>query len=201
MPQLNHRFDKLILLSALVAFATMSGCEQLPTAKTDTTSVPLLKIGFELPSGWELDPTVATTGLDPAKGGLLMRLQPRDRIAGSPRLEIRLDPLRVKPISLEAFVEANIDHMKKIESQGGTKTVRLDRNATTLLDSPAFRVEHEYTLGDGIAQLSVTQTSWFTEVDGRATVFTVSGRTELTTPHLEKVESALKSLAPLAEQS
>ena len=183
------------VLLCLVLFALGGGCTELVTPASNTQTIPHLKLTCELAPGWEADPNV--TSIDPAKGGLLMRLQPRDRIAGSPRLEVRLDPLRVKPVDLKAFVQETVSTLKKVEKTGGAKTVDIQETQTELMGQPAVRVDHQYTIGKDLAQLSVSQSTWFTMIDGRATMFSVSGRTELTTPHINAIESVLKSLARL----
>ena len=195
MPQLNKpAFAQCHFVCLSLVFATLgSGCSDLVAPVSNTQVIEHLKLTCELTSGWEADPSV--TSVDPAKGGLLLRLQPRDRIAGSPRLEIRLDPLRVKPVTLEAFVQETIKSLKSIEKTGGAKTVELQNTPTKLMGLPAVRLDHQYTIGADLAQLSVSQSTWVTMIEGRATVFSVSGRTELTTPRMGEIETLLGSLA------
>ncbi len=178
---------------SLVLSALGLGCSELLAPVANTQVIEHLKLTYELAPGWEVDPSVVS--VDPAKGGLLLRLQPRDRIAGSPKLEIRLDPLRVKPVTLDAFVQETIGSLRNIEQTGGAKTVGLENTPTQLLGLPAVRLDHQYTIGTDLAQLSVSQSTWVTMIDGRATVFSVSGRTELTTPRMVEIESLLGSLA------
>ena len=181
--------------SFLFLLVTSLGCTDLVAPASNALPIPHLEISCELATGWEVDQSVPI--IDPAKGGLLMRLQPRDRISGSPRLEVRLDPLRVKAVSLEAFVKETLDSLKRVKGGGAAKTVQIQETQTQLMGLPAVRIDHHYTIGQEMTQFSVSQSSWFTMIGGRATVFSVSGRTELTTPRMGEIESVLNSLAPV----
>lgn len=141
-------------------------------------------------------------------GGLLLRLVQPGGVLGSPRIEIILEPKQAAPSTLEAFTDRNLREMAELEQAGKIRILHVAQQPTQVGVVPAWRVQHEFTLGQGRSQVSLYQVSTFCVFDGRGLTITASGRTELFHPQAAAIHRLLggmsfgherKSVAPAGD--
>jgi hypothetical protein len=184
------------MLGAVLALALAVGCKSRsgPNPKNyfAAEGTPLL---LPRAPGWVRDSNVSAPD---GSGGTVLRLVRESSVAGSPRIEVVLEPTKPVPTVLEDFLTRNLRDMGQLEANGRIRILHVEQRRVSIGDVPAYRVNHEYTTGGGTAQVSLYQESTFVVLDGRGITITAAGRTELFHPLAESVERILDGviLAP-----
>lgn len=175
------------LLIIVALLAATPACRRSDSASY--WSVP--GVALELPRrrGWVADPQ--------ASGHTVaLRLERDQAVAGSPRVEVVLEPATGAGQSLESFVERNLREMRALEKSGAIHIDRVEESPLAVGPRRALRVHHEYVLVP--ADVAITQVSLFVVVDGRGVAVTAAGRTELFTPWAAEVDALLAGVRTLA---
>lgn len=128
-------------------------------------------------------------------GGLMLRLVQRSAVLGSPRVEVILEPKQAATTTLEAFTDRNLREMAQLEQAGKIHILHVAQQPTQVGAVPAWRVQHEFTLGQGKNQVSLYQVSTFCVFNGRGLTVTASGRTELFHPLAGSIGHLLDGMA------
>lgn len=181
-----------IIACTALAFAG-AGCDTLTQEPMNTVELSSLGLVLTPVSGWSIDETVSLK--DPAKGGVLMRMSSTAGLSGAPKFQIYLDPLRVKPPTLDTLAKEQWGRMKSVESQAGVAIKKMEKTKVTLLNQEAVLLNQTYTLGSGASQIAVSERVWLTQHDDRGLAFVISGRTELLTPWNDQIDEMVSSLA------
>jgi len=189
---MNYRQLKIHVLWVFLGVSVWN-CSKEETQPPKKWLVKEVGLQITKSPGWQQDKTVVVQ--DPAKGGLLFRLLRENAVAGAPRIEVLAEPLGIHVTILEDFLQRNLRQMGSLESQAKIRIVDVDQRPVTLGPRPAFRVRHEYTMGEGTDQIVITQVSVFVVLNGRGVTITAAGRTELFHPLSESVEQILNSLS------
>lgn len=180
-------------LALLVLVTGLLACRRSEPQQPRSFVVP--DIGLQLPRlpGWQQDASVALD--DAAKGGVAARLVREQAVAGSPRVEIILDPVPARPSALEEVLGRALRDMAEFERRGDIKIEQIDRRAIRVGPRRGFRVQHNYLMGRGEAQLAITQISAIFILDGRGVTVTAAGRTELVDPLAGELEQMLTGMS------
>lgn len=175
------------LLVTLALLATAPGCRRSDSSAY--WSVPGVSLELPRRQGWVADAQ--------ASGGTVaLRLERDQAVAGSPRVEVVLEPATGAGQSLESFVERNLREMRALEKSGAIRIDRVEESAVAVGPRRALRVRHEYVLAP--TDVAITQVSLFVVVDGRGVAVTAAGRTELFTPWAAEVDALLAGVRTLA---
>lgn len=173
---------RLGLLFLLFVFA----CKKEAPPKPPVFVVPV--VGVEIPKleGWLADNTLQVTD----QSGILLRLVRENAVAGTPRLTVALEPVG-EPTTLDAYVAQGLREMGDYEAKQQIRISSVDQKPFNVGPRPAFKVRHEYSMGQGASQIAITQVSVFFVLDGRGVTITVAGRTELFHPLADNIEQML----------
>ena len=183
---------------AILLLAGLTGCSNIAEKSQDTIEIPNLNLTLVPAEGWVLDDAVKLS--DPAKGGVLIRLSPTPKLSGAPKLQVYLDPLRVKAPSLETLTQEQWSRINQLKEQPGLLIEKMEKSSVKILERDAMLLSQTYTLGSGPAQIAVSEQTWLMQHDNRGVAFVVSGRTELLSPWAKQIEEMLASLAPKEAQ-
>jgi hypothetical protein len=177
---------RLLVLTALLAAAA---CKR--SDSSSYWSVP--GVALELPrrSGWVADPHLARPS-----AAVALRLERDQALAGSPRVDVVLEPPAGSGATLEAFVERNLREMRALEQSGAIRIDQVEEKPATVGPRRARRVRHDYVLVP--ADIAITQVSLLLIVDGRGVAITTAGRTELFTPLTAEVDALLAGVRTMA---
>lgn len=182
-----------LCLGALIGVAGLvtPGCKGRTDAALQTACFVAEAPPVAVPKlpGWLRDPSIRA---DPnAPGGTIMRLVRESSVAGSPRIDVVLEPKHDRPSILDEFLTRNLREMAQLEQSGQMRIVHVEQRQVHVGSIPGWRVHHEYNLGTGAAQVSFNQVSTFFVLDGRGVAVTAAGRTELYRPVSEAIELIL----------
>lgn len=190
-------------LRALMMGLSLGVLLQLAACKSTHDKAPtepryvIEEAGISLPmlQGWQADPAVKLG--DPAKGGVALRLVRESAVAGSPRMDVVIEQAQANPTDLDQFLQNNLREMGQIEARGNIHILQVDQHRVSVGNSPAYRVRHEYSVGQGTSQVAITQISTFMVHDKRGVAITVAGRTELFHPLGQSIDALLSGIKPL----
>ncbi|MBI3180120.1 MAG: hypothetical protein HYZ27_10690 [Deltaproteobacteria bacterium] len=171
----------------------VAACTTSSTGGAAHHQVPELELTVPDLAGWVVDKNVRLT--DPAKGGLAFRLVREGAVAGSPRVEVFVEPLKTRPTVIEDFLTENLREMGRHERDGKILITRVDQEAMHIGPRRAFKLRHAYTLGKGSAQAAVTQVSVLFVLNGRGVAVTAAGVTELFYPLADSIEQIMNGLS------
>ncbi len=182
----------------VTAGLAVAACAPSPGTPDARHVVPEVQLTIPALAGWAVDKSVRLQ--DPAKGGLVFRLLRVGAVAGSPRIEVFMEPLQTRPTVIEDFLTENLREMGRHERDGKILITRVDQQAVQIGPRRAFKLRHEYSLGKGSAQTAVTQVSVLFVLDGRGVAVTAAGVTELFYPLADSIEQMMGGLALPARQ-
>jgi hypothetical protein len=174
-----------VLLTALLTFA----CHRKSTPRF---SVDAAQIGIPKIEGWQPDPQIHID--TPEKGGIVFRLVRSNAVPGSPRIDVVIEPSAQASRSVEEFLTKNLQEMASLEASHQLRIQSVEQQQIKLGDAQAFRVRHEYTLGESLA---ITQVSIFTVAHGRGIAITAAGRSELFAPLAGEIAKILTGITIL----
>lgn len=193
-----HRTPRFVATCALVAaFACgwvsfVPGCKDRTSRVEEVFRVPYTTLVLPRVDGWEPASDVRPTDGD--AGGLMMRLVQRSAVPGSPRIEVILEPKQSRATTLADFTDRNLREMAALEQAGKIHILHVAQQPTQVGAVPAWRAQHEFTLGQGKGQVSLYQVSTFCVFNGRGVSITASGRTELFHPLAGSIARLLEGI-------
>ena len=173
-----------------LCFVCLASCKEKPQPgmtywETDTFDIMVPRV-----NGWVLDTSLIP--LDTTHtGGTIMRLQRNGAVAGSPRLDVVVEPPQPHPTVVEEFLTRNLQAMGALEAKKDIHIDRVEQRHMFVGSHPAYRVHHEYTVGTGSSQVAINQVSTFLVVGGRGIAITAAGRLELFHPLAESIQTML----------
>ena len=143
--------------------------------------------------GWVLDPQVPP--LDPnTQGGVVLRLIRESHVVGSPRIEVVLEPPPVSPTLLQSFLTHSLQEMAHLERGGQVHINHVEQRPMRVGSHPAYRVRHEYTVGQGAGSVAINQVSTLFVLSGRGVAVSAAGRVELFHPLSDSILKMLDGL-------
>jgi hypothetical protein len=177
-----------LALALLAAASCKPKVEALPERHT------VREIGLVMPSlpGWRRDEAISLA--DPAKGGVAYRLVRTSSVAGSPRIDVIIDPMPVHPTMLEDVLARALRDMSDLQRRGAISVASVDRKPAKVGLRRGFRVTHAYNVGKDGGQVQITQSSVVFVLDGRGVTVSAVGRTELYTPLAQDIDRILSGL-------
>ena len=156
--------------------------------ETDTFNVMIPHM-----SGWVLDTSLMP--VDTAHvGGIIMRLQSNGAVAGSPRIDVVVDPPQPHPTVVEEFLTRNLQIMGGLETQKKIHIDRVEQRHIYVGSHPAYRVHHEYTVLAEGSQIAINQVSTYFVVEGRGIAVVAAGRLELFHPLAGAIQTMLDGI-------
>ncbi len=174
---MNYRHARTTLLRMCLVLglgaAFLAACKDSPPPgmtywETDTFNIMVPRV-----NGWVLDTSLIP--LDTAHtGGTIMRLQRNGAVAGSPRLDVVVEPPQPHPAVVEEFLTRNLQAMGALEAKKDIHIDRVEQRHIYVGSHPAYRVHHEYTVGTGSSQVAINQVSNFLVVEGRGVAVTAA---------------------------
>lgn len=185
---------KRALAPMAVWFAlALGGCRAAaPPQDSDTFGVSSTTLRLPKKSGWARDQNLAPTS--GKAGGTVLRLVRQGAIPGSPRIEVVIDRTGGGAAVLEDFLTHNLRDMGQLEASGQIHILRVEQQRIAVGVLPAYRVHHEYTLGQGNSQISLYQVSTLLVLDGTGITVTAAGRTELFHPLARSIAEVLDGM-------
>ena len=181
------------IIWAILALIALVGCSNATEESIAALEIPNLDLTIVPASGWTSDPNIEI--IDPAKGGVLIRLSPALKLSGAPRFQVYLDPLRVKTPSLEDLAQEQWERFNLLKEKPGVTIEKMEKSQAKILGQNAMLLSQTYTLGTGPAQIAVSEKTWLMRHNNRGLAFVVAGRTELLSPWDQQIEEMLASIA------
>jgi hypothetical protein len=180
----------------LCLFVLLTACRSEDGGLSYYTVKPLGLLVPEV-AGWQRDKDVEQGGVDRLmgetdKGGVVFRLQRDNAVAGSPRINVVVDPKSPRATHLEEFLTRNLREMADMEQRGEIRISNIDQRPVQVGPRRAYRVRHEYVLAG--ANAAITQVTTLLVVDGRGVAVSAVGRTELFAPLASEIETILGKL-------
>lgn len=183
----------LLICSTLSCLGlSVSACKSKKPKQPNIWSVDIAGIGLPQTVGWVPDTTLKAA--TPDRGGTVFRLVRESAVAGSPRIDVIMEPKPVYPSRIEEYLTRNLREMAQLEAEHKLRILSVDQTERVIADRKAYRVRHEYTIGRGNDQVAITQVTLFMVVEGRGVTVTAAGRTELFHPIAEPVEEILQGV-------
>lgn len=185
--------SRWLLCGVITAISLSSGaCKDKKPQQPNMWSVDAAGIGLPRTTGWVLDTTLKPGAAD--RGGTVFRLVRESAVAGSPRIDVIMEPKPAYPSRIEEYLTRNLREMAQLEAEHKLRILSVDQTERVIADRKAYRVRHEYTIGRGNDQVAITQVTLFLVVEGRGVTVTAAGRTELYHPIAEPVEEILQGV-------